>query len=176
MTAPEQGATPRPGGRAEELRGYLQAAGDLSAIARARLSDAARDALRTEFERAGSALGLAGVDEVARLRRTVERLERRLQVLEGAVGVPTRVGRPPSRGAGGPRGPGMRPPRRPGTPAGPAEPLPAAGDSAPGGPEVPGPPLDVGPDAVPTRRAPVRRPRPPGAEPGLGAPEPGPLP
>ena len=31
MTAPGSTDVPRPGGRTEELRGYLQAAGDLSA-------------------------------------------------------------------------------------------------------------------------------------------------
>lgn len=176
MSAP---GTPRPGGRAEELRGYLQAAGDLSAIARARLTDSVLEALRGEVEKAGSALGLAGVEEVARLRRTVERLERRVQALEGGSAATTRsTGRPPSRGGAGPRGPGSRGPGR-GPDGGPlAGPEGPAGSGGPAAPSTP-PDGDVLP---PTRRAPVRRPRPaevptaPGAGPvDPGALDPGPV-
>jgi hypothetical protein len=189
MTAPGTAGTPRQS-RTEELRGYLQAAGDLSAIARARLADAALDALRTEVERAGSALGLAGVEEVARLRRTVERLERRVQALEG--GAPVRgAGRPSVRpgsrlpggaravrrgaptpepglaGAGGQgseiAGPGVAGPDVAGP--GVAGPGVAPGEDVPppARPADDGPPLgSSGAGGATARRAPVRRPRPDG--------------
>jgi hypothetical protein len=173
MSAPGSSGTPREGGRTEELRGYLQAAGDLSAIARARIVDAGLDALRTEVERAGTALGLAGVEEVTRLRRTVDRLERRVQALEAAAGgaprAATRLGRPPRRPAGTEQ-PVQAEPVQPVQPE-------AVGQPAPVQPEAVQPeavqpeavqPEAVQPEAVqpaPVRRAPVRRPRPAPADP-----------
>ena len=176
MTTNGSAGRPRPGSL-EELRGYLSAAGDLSAIARARLLDAARSAARTEVERAGGAVGLAGAGEVARLRRTVERLERRVAALESGGAGARSTSRPASRGAGRPA-PVPRSGRRPTSATGPAGPPagPAAGTSGPtagaAGSSTPAPP-SPGTTAPPatrsvsgraadgTTRPPVRRPPPP---------------
>ena len=171
MTTNGSAGRPRPGSL-EELRGYLSAAGDLSAIARARLLDAARSAARTEVERAGGAVGLAGAGEVARLRRTVERLERRVAVLESGGAGARSTSRPASRGAGRPA-PVPRSGRRPTSATGPAGPPagPAAGTSAgAAGSSTPAPPPGTTPPATRsvsgrasdgTTRPPVRRPPPP---------------
>ena len=175
MTTNGSAGRPRPGSL-EELRGYLVAAGDLSAIARSRLLEAARSAARTEVERAGGAVGLAGAGEVARLRRTVERLERRVASLESGGAAARSTSRPASRGAGRPA-PLPRSARRPGSSAGPtdaatAAPGPAAG--APPGRPAPGaqagpPPAtrSVSGKASDGARPPVvRRPPPPADEQG----------
>lgn len=170
MTTNGPAGRQRPGSL-EELRGYLAAAGDLSAIARARLLDAARSAARTEIERAGGALGLAGAGEVARLRRTVERLERRVASLE--AGGARSTSRPASRGTGRPA-PLPRSARRPASrlPGGPPD---AATPPAPTVPGVPPPSTPASSPAPPpvtrsasgrapaagTVRPPVRRPAPP---------------
>jgi hypothetical protein len=132
----------------EDLRGYAQAASDLSGIARARLAVVVREALRGEVERLGASLGLAGVEEVARLRRTVERLERRIAALEVATGTGS---------------PADRPTRRP-----------AQARSRTGAPRPPRPAVLPGPAAAPGAvRVPVRRPRPvaPVEAPGQGGDE-----
>lgn len=172
MTTPDSRGDARRPGSFDEIRGYLAAAGDLSSIARARILDAARSAARTEVERAGGALGLAGAEETARLRRTVERLERRVAALEGSGGPGGRSSsRPASRGAG--RRPPLPRPTAAGTAAaanGAADDravtpeAPAAGAPSPGAPSSSDPTPDA--SAAPTRsasgaRPPVRRPTPP---------------
>ncbi len=138
MTTPDPRGPARRPGSLDEIRGYLSAAGDLSSIARARILDAARSAARTEIERAGGALGLAGAEETNRLRRTVERLERRVAALEGAGGPGSRPSsRPASRGAG----------RRPPAPRPGSTPLPARPGSSGPGSSTPGASAATGPSA-----------------------------
>jgi len=130
----------------EGLRGYAQAANDLSGIARARLLEVVREAVKGEIERAGGALGLAGVQEVARLRRTVERLERRVSALEEATGTGSPSRRPQPR----PSRARVRTPaaRAPVTPPAPPEGMATATTAPP-----------AAAAAAPVR-TPVRRPRP----------------
>ncbi len=156
MTSPDSRSDARRPGSFDEIRGYLAAAGDLSSIARARLLDGARSAARTEVERAGGAVGLAGAEEVARLRRTVERLERRVAALEAPGGT---SGRPTSRPAS--RGAGRRPPAaRPGTaPSSSAASGSSTGDEPTSSHEPP-----VTRRSASGTRPPVRRPGPAGAE------------
>jgi len=96
----------------EGLRGYAPAANDLSSIARARLLESVREAVRAEVEKAGAAVGLASAEEVAVLRRTVDRLQRRVVVLEAAAaGAPAPAVTTPSAPTG--EGAAARPARRP---------------------------------------------------------------
>ncbi|PWJ49254.1 hypothetical protein SAMN06264364_1266 [Quadrisphaera granulorum] len=95
----------------EGLRSYAQAANDLSAIARGRLLEAVREAVRSEIERAGAAVGLATAEEVAALRRSVDRLQRRVSALEGTPPGSEKETRTTTAAAS--EAPAARPARRP---------------------------------------------------------------
>ncbi|TXR51755.1 hypothetical protein [Quadrisphaera setariae] len=136
----------------EGLRGYAQAANDLSAIARARLLEAVREAVRAEVERAGVAVGLASAEEVAALKRSVDRLQRRVALLEGA---PQGAGPASSTSDAGGSDTSSRPARRPSAARARATSRGGVGGRPPAGaPHSTRPPAPAGPPAAPDAPAP----------------------